>query len=282
MSFISLKSHAKVNIGLQVLNKRPDGYHSLNTIFQELDFHDVVTLEKIEHGCELTSNDKNFPLDSTNTCAQAYAAILGQFPNLGGIKIHVEKMIPQGAGLGGGSSNGATVLKGINDLYGLGLSVAALQELGQEIGADVPFFIKGGTQLGEGIGEKLLPINVKLDFSFLLVISPVFISTEWAYGELKKVLENNVEKANFADLFRRDIIPFELFQNEFERIVIPAHPEIGKIKDALINNGAQYASLSGSGSTVFGMFDEDTAAKAAESVLSSDYRTILTHPPVHS
>ena len=281
MSFISLKSHAKVNIGLQVLNKRPDSYHNLNTIFQELDFHDIITLEKIDSGCELTSNDKNFPLDSTNTCAMAYAAIFEQFPNLGGIKVHVEKIIPQGAGLGGGSSNGATVLKGINELYELGLSVADLQNIGKGLGADVPFFIRGGIQLGEGIGENLSPINVKLNFSFLLVIPAVFISTEWAYDELKKVLEDSVEKANFADLFRRDIIPFELFQNEFERIVIPAHPEIGEIKDALIDNGAQYASLSGSGSTVFGMFDEDTAAKAAESVLSSDYRTILTHP-VHS
>jgi 4-diphosphocytidyl-2-C-methyl-D-erythritol kinase len=278
MSSITFKSHAKVNIGLQVLNKRPDGYHNLNTIFQELEFHDVVTLEKIERGCELTSNDKNFPLDSTNTCAKAYTAILGQFPDFGGIKVHVEKMIPQGAGLGGGSSNGATVLKGINNLYGLGLSSKDLQGFGVRIGADVPFFIEGGTQLGEGIGEKLSPINIKLDSTVLLVIPTTFISTEWAYKELKNALEGRVDKANFADLFRSDIIPFELFKNDFERIVIPAHPKIGKIKDALIENGAQFASLSGSGSTVFGMFDEDTAAKAAEFILSSDYRTILTHP----
>lgn len=281
MNSLSVKSHAKVNIGLQVLNQRKDGFHNIHTIFQELGFHDVVTLEKSEYGCELSSNDKNFPQDSTNTCAKAYTAILGQFPDLGGIKIHVEKNIPQGAGLGGGSSNGATVLKGINELYNLGLSFADLQDIGNGLGADVPFFIRGGIQLGEGIGEKLSPINVKLNCSFLLVISPVFISTEWAYVEIKKVLEGSVEKANFADLFRRNTIPFELFQNEFERIVIPAHPKIGKIKDTLLENGARFASLSGSGSTVFGMFDEDTAAKAAESVLSSDYRTILTLP-IHS
>jgi len=281
MDLLTLKSHAKVNIGLQVLDQRKDGFHNIHTIFQELEFHDIVTLEKTDEGCELSSNDKSFPLDSTNTCAKAYTAILEQFPNLDGIKVHVEKNIPQGAGLGGGSSNGATVLKGINELYELGLSVAELQELGQEIGADVPFFIRGGTQLGEGMGEKLSIINIKFDFVLLLVIPPVFISTAWAYNELKNGLEERVEKAKFAGLFRRDIIPFELFKNDFERIVIPAHPEIGKIKDALINNGARFTSLSGSGSTVFGMFDEETAAKAAESIISSDYRTLLTCP-IHS
>ncbi len=281
MDLLTLKSHAKVNIGLQVLDRRKNGFHNIHTIFQELDFHDTVILEKIDFGCELTSNDMDFPLDSTNTCAKAYAMIREQFHDLDGIKIHVEKNIPQGAGLGGGSSNGATVLKGINELYELGLSVADLQDIGKRLGADVPFFIRGGIQLGEGIGEKLSPINVKLDFSILLVIPPVFISTAWAYKELKYGLEGIVEKAKFADLFRRDIIPFGLFKNDFERIVIPAHPKIGEIKDTLLENGAKFASLSGSGSTVFGMFDEDTAAKAAESVFSSDYRTILTLP-IHS
>ena len=151
-----------------------------------------------------------------------------------------------------------------------------------KIGADVPFFIRGGTQLGEGIGEILTPINVQLDFTFLLVIPPVFISTEWAYNELKNVLEDRVEKANFADLFKRDEIPFELFQNDFERIVIPAHPEIGEIKDSLLNNRARYASLSGSGSTVFGMFDEDTAANAAFFNVRLPNHPNPTHPTLIS
>ena len=278
MDSIALNSRAKVNIGLLVLNHREDGYHNLYTIFQELDYHDTITLTKTKSGFELSSDDEHFPVDRSNTCSKAYEAILGQFPNIGGVKIYVKNHIPQGAGLGGGSSNGATVLKGLNDLYGLELSADKLSKLAMKIGADVPFFIRGGTQLGEGIGEILTPINVQLDFTFLLVIPPVFISTEWAYNELKNVLEDRVEKANFADLFKRDEIPFELFQNDFERIVIPAHPEIGEIKDSLLNNRARYASLSGSGSTVFGMFDEDTAAKAAESFLTSDYRTILTRP----
>ncbi len=278
MDSIILKSYAKVNIGLQVLNQRPDGYHNLHTIFQELDFHDTVTLTKIENGCELKSNNKSFPLDTSNTCHKAYTILQQEFPGLGGVQIHVDKKIPQGAGLGGGSSNGAAVLKGLNQLYEMDLSDNYLEQLAVEIGADVPFFIRGKCQLGEGIGEKLTAIEKQLSYTILLVIPSVSISTSWAYESLKNGLDTNGKKANFADLFRRNIIPFELFKNDFERIVIPAHPKIGKIKDALIENGARYASLSGSGSTVFGMFDEDTAASAAESVLPSSTRTILTHP----
>lgn len=278
MGSILLKSHAKVNIGLQVLGQREDGFHNIHTIFQELDFHDTVTLEKTEHGCELTSNDKSFPLDSTNTCKKAYIAMICENPDLVGIKVHVEKNIPQESGLGGGSSNGAAVIRGMNKMFELGMSTKEMELMALQVGADAPFFIQGGTQLGEGIGDVLTPIEWENEYVFIIVIPPVSIATNWAYKTLKKGLEDSVEKVNFADFFRRDVIPFELFQNDFERIVIPAHPEIGEIKDSLLKNGARYASLSGSGSTVFGMFDEDTAANAAESVFSSDYRTILTHP----
>ncbi|HBN45549.1 MAG TPA: 4-(cytidine 5'-diphospho)-2-C-methyl-D-erythritol kinase [Candidatus Marinimicrobia bacterium] len=278
MNTISFKSHAKVNIGLQVLGERNDGYHDIHTMFQELEFHDNVHISKKDHGCELFSNDNDFPLNETNTCHTAYTVVKDAGHEIGGISVHVEKSIPQGAGLGGGSSNGAAIIRGLNELYECGLSNTEMENLALKVGADVPFFIQGKTQLGEGIGEKLTPIDIEIDFAYLLVISPVSISTSWAYSALKNGLEGSVEKTNFASLFKGDTIPFELFKNDFERIVIPAHPEIGEIKDALINNGAHYASLSGSGSTVFGMFDEDTAAKAAESVLMSDYRTILTHP----
>ncbi len=272
------KSHAKVNIGLQIIGDRDDGYHNIHTIFQELNFHDTVHLSKKDHGCVLTSNNKNFPTDESNTCLKAMAIVKENFKHLGGVSIHVEKNIPQGAGLGGGSSNAAAVIQGVNELYACNFSDEEMKDMAKAVGADVPFFLKGGTQLGEGIGEQLTPIDYKNPHTFLLVIPPISISTSWAYMSLKKPLEGRPEKANFPDLFRRDPIPFEFFKNDFERIVIPAHPEIGVIKDSLLRIGAKYASLSGSGSTVFGMFDKDTTAKEAESILSSDYRTILTAP----
>ena len=119
MDSIILKSHAKVNIGLQVLDQREDGYHNIHTIFHELAFHDTVTFSKTDDACELSSNDENFPTDASNTCAKAYVAVKVHCPDVAGIKIHVKKEIPQGSGLGGGSSNGASTLKGMNELLSL-------------------------------------------------------------------------------------------------------------------------------------------------------------------
>ena len=129
MDSITLKSYAKVNIGLHVQDKRIDGYHNIYTIFQELNFYDTVTFSKTDDGCELSSNDETFPTDASNTCAKAHENVKTQCPDVAGIKVHVEKEIPQGSGLGGGSSNGASTLKGVNELYDLGLSNNELEEL---------------------------------------------------------------------------------------------------------------------------------------------------------
>lgn len=276
MRSIIVRSTAKVNIGLQVLGMRSDGYHNLNTIFQELKFHDLIHLSEITSGCELSSTDPHFKEIEANTCKKAYDLVVSMSKLNTGVKIHVEKNIPYGSGLGGGSSNGAAVIKGMNALFELGLDRKEMKSMAKNIGADVPFFISGETQLGEETGAKLTPIKHKHIYSFLLILPEISISTAWAYKALKNGLFYTRDKVNFADFFKRDKIPFELFKNDFERIVIPAYPEIGVIKESLMKCGARYASLSGSGSTVFGMFDDDTAAKTAESVLKSDYRTILT------
>ena len=147
MDSITLKSYAKVNIGLHVQDKRKDGYHNIYTIFQELNFYDTVTFSKTDDGCELSSNDETFPTDASNTCTKAHETVKTQCPDVAGIKVHVEKEIPQGSGLGGGSSNGASTLKGVNELYDLGLSNNELEELALQVGADVPFFIHGGCLL---------------------------------------------------------------------------------------------------------------------------------------
>ena len=276
MNSITLKSHAKVNIGLRVLDQREDGYHNIHTIFQELAFYDTVTISKTYDGYELSSNDKNFPTDSSNTCSKAYVAVKVYCPDVAGIKIHVKKEIPQGSGLGGGSSNGATTLKGMNELYGLGLSNDELTELSLKVGADVPFFIHGGTQLGEGIGEQLTQLDIELPQSILVIIPGMHISTKWAYSQLRKKLETGGKAPNFAGLIERSEIPFQFFENDFEKIVFSTYPEIGLIKDQLLANKAQFASLSGSGSAVFGLFDDDADAKSAELLFSASNKTMLT------
>ena len=276
MNSITLKSHAKVNIGLRVLDQREDGYHNIHTIFQELAFHDTVTISKTDDDYELSSNDENFPKDSSNTCSKAYVAVKVHCPDITGIKIHVKKEIPQGSGLGGGSSNGATTLKGLNELYALGLSHDELIELSLQVGADVPFFIHGGTQLGEGIGEQLTQLDIELPQSILVIIPGMHISTKWAYSRLRKNLETGGKAPNFAGLIERNEIPFQFFENDFEKIVFSTYPEIGLIKDQLLANKARFASLSGSGSAVFGLFDDDADARSAELLFSASNKTMLT------
>ena len=273
-------SFSKVNIGLKVLKQRDDGYHNIYTLFQKLDFGDELILEKMENSCLITSNVDWIPTDKSNICYKAYNVLKTLYPNLGGICIQIEKKIPIGSGLGGGSANGAAVLKGLNNLYDLGLSMLELEKIGASVGADVPFFIRGGTQLGEGLGNKLTPFPKSISGIYLLIIPKFFINTSWAYTELGKKLKFDTKVPNFRRFFNGDhpSYKFEFFENDFERIVIPAYPEIGTIKQKLIKLGACFASLSGSGSTVFGIFDDDTLVTKAESFFQTSYQTILANP----
>lgn len=275
---MNFKSPSKVNLGLQVLDQRPDGYHNLLTIFQELDFCDNITLEEIAGGCEIYSTAAWLPTGPENTCRRAYGLLHNRFPDMPGVRIMIEKNIPAGAGLGGGSANAAAVLKGLNRLFHLGLSGENLEQIATEIGADVPFFINGGTQVGAGVGEKLTPLGQVAAGWYLLVVPPIEINTARAYDDLKKHLNPRRKKINFTGFFQGRNTPWELFENDFERIVIPTHPEVGEIKKALQQGGAYYASLSGSGSTVFGIFDDEAAVRAVESVFKNSCKTILARP----
>ena len=275
-----LRSFAKVNIGLKILERRPDGYHNIHTIFQELDFHDKIILSLQADGCSLTVDKSGIPDDETNSCAIAYKIIKSHFPNVGGIKIQIEKLIPPGSGLGGGSSNAATVLKGLNKLYHLALDNKILETISTEIGADVPFFISGKTQVGDGVGNELEPIEL-VTGTYLLIIPNIFINTKWAYGKIKNHLNCSDQRPNFASFLKEGNLSFKFIQNDFEKIVIPAYPEIGSIKDKLSERGAKFTSLSGSGSTVFGIFDEEADAQSAQSYFQSRYQTVLTLPINH-
>ena len=275
-----LRSFAKVNIGLKILERRPDGYHNIHTIFQELDFHDKIILSLQADGCSLTVDKSGIPDDETNSCAIAYKIIKSHFPNVGGIKIQIEKLIPPGSGLGGGSSNAATVLKGLNKLYHLALDNKILETISTEIGADVPFFISGKTQVGDGVGNELEPIEL-VTGTYLLIIPNIFINTKWAYGKIKNHLNCSDQRPNFASFLKEGGLSFKFIQNDFEKIVIPAYPEIGSIKDKLSERGAKFTSLSGSGSTVFGIFDEEADAQTAQSYFQSRYQTVLTLPINH-
>ncbi|MCK4903086.1 MAG: 4-(cytidine 5'-diphospho)-2-C-methyl-D-erythritol kinase [Candidatus Marinimicrobia bacterium] len=278
MNSIDLKAHAKVNIGLQVKNQREDKLHNIHTIFQELELHDTISLEKQQRNWSIKINDSTIPTDESNTCIQAYLAVKQLFPKIDGISITLNKSIPSGAGLGGGSSNAAATLIGLRELYNLSLNNKELSEIAVKIGADVPFFILGGTQIGDGIGDVLLKINKPIIGFYLLVIPNIFISTAWAYKALKKHLKDDTDRPNFAHFLEGNNLSKAIFDNDFERIVIPTYPKIGEIKEGLLKAGASYASLSGSGSTVFGIYDDEARAKQAESHFQKQYHALLTRP----
>lgn len=278
MDSIVLKAHAKVNIGLQIRNQREDGYHNLHTVFQELDIYDKIFISKAADGWDMSANVQGIPTDESNTCIKAYLELKKKYPHIGGVSIKLEKIIPHGGGLGGGSSDAAAVLKGLNQLYNLDLNDKELGEVAVKVGADVPFFIKGGTQIGDGIGDVLTPMENVAEGFYLLIIPDIFISTSWAYGSMKKYLEEDIGRPNFAHFLEGNNLSETIFDNDFERIVIPTYPKIGEIKEGLKKAGASYASLSGSGSTVFGIFNDEAKAKKAEIKFREQYHTFLTKP----
>ena len=165
-------------------------------------------------------------------------------------------------------------------MYHLALDNKILETISTEIGADVPFFISGKTQVGDGVGNELEPIEL-VTGTYLLIIPNIFINTKWAYGKIKNHLNCSDQRPNFASFLKEGNLSFKFIQNDFEKIVIPAYPEIGSIKDKLSERGAKFTSLSGSGSTVFGIFDEEADAQTAQSYFQSRYQTVLTLPINH-
>ena len=271
-------SYSKVNIGLKVLSQRDDGYHNINTIFQELNFGDSIDIEKRDHGFKIIANVDWVPTNKSNICYKAYTEIKKEFSEVKGIHIKIDKKNPIGSGLGGGSANAAALLKGIKNIYKLEVTESKLEEIGSEVGADVPFFIRGKTQLGEGIGDKLTQLPKAIIGTYLLVIPKISIRTEWAYSVIKNRLNNQNKNAKFSSFSNEDYSSLQIFENDFEQIVIPAYPEIGAIKSKLLNLGARFASLSGSGSTVYGVYDDEASAKEAELLFHTSHQTILANP----
>jgi 4-diphosphocytidyl-2-C-methyl-D-erythritol kinase len=261
---ITLQSRAKINLGLKLIRKRTDGYHDIATIFQEIDLADTLVFRKIDDGIVIRSEGHAVPTDKTNLVCRAFDFFKGKTGIRGGLEVLIQKSIPLGAGLGGGSSNAAATLKAVNSLWNNGLSTGELAAMAAFIGSDVPFFLYGGTALGEGRGEILTPIIWEAGFWVVLVCPEVSVSTAWAYSRVKLDLTKSEKLTNFKAIlgncapqnFREYLI------NDFEAVVFPKHPELSAIKDGLYRQGAFFASMSGSGSSLYGFFNHrDDAEK---------------------
>ena len=276
---MEINSYAKINLGLHILNKRQDSLHNIITVFQEIDFYDQISIEKSDDFIFETNVDW---LDKkNNTCIQAFEATKEKFPNISNIKINLVKNIPTSAGLGGGSSNGTAVLKGMNELFSLKMSQDELIELSKKISADSPFFVNGGLQVGEGTGGDLSPIESNLNGVYILLVMPdIKIDTKNAYKKCLLKDKTNIKFAGMLGELKNYDLSSELFYNDFEVYVFKTHPEIGKIKLKILDLGAQYASLSGSGSTVFGIFSNKQDALKAHQFFSLHFSAIVTNPKI--
>lgn len=258
------KAHAKINLTLDIVGRRGDGYHLLETVMQTVSLFDTVTVEKAE-GITLTCSEADIPTDSKNTCYRAAELFISE-TGAGGAKIHIEKRIPSRAGLGGGSSDAAAVLRAMNRLCGFPLTREKLINIAAKVGADVPFCVDGGCAVCRGIGEKIEPVS-GFGERYILLVKPDFgISTPEAYRLFdEKALGSVNGTAEFCSLISRGADPCPAISNDIERAV--DSPIIKKIKRELIKNGARAAEMTGSGSCVYGVFDGDKSAADAEKSL---------------
>jgi 4-diphosphocytidyl-2-C-methyl-D-erythritol kinase len=275
---------AKLNLGLQILGKRPDGFHDLVSIFQSISLCDRLTFGEGEKGqMEFSCDDPDLPKGPDNLVCRAVDLFRKVTGTARGVRIHLEKRIPHGAGLGGGSSDAAAVLTALNQLWAGGLTLKELQEIGLELGSDVPFFMRRGTALVRGRGERLRYIPWRTNPIYLLV-SPVFrISTAWAFANYKKPLTEKGGYATFLNSVNPDELSIsELFrhlQNDFLPLVLQTYPEAVDILDHLQNSGALAASMSGSGSTMFGVYEDQLKADHALAGLQKKgHRAFLCYP----
>ena len=273
----AFKSYSKINLGLKVLNERKDGFHNIESIFVELDFHDLITFKPSNY-FQLTCNNDSVPIDMQNTISQSYQFLKNRCNFNNHFHVYLDKKIPMQSGLGGGSSNAACTLNALNTILDLKISKSKLHQYALEIGSDVPFFIEGGVKFVKGRGEKLETVQNSSKFQslyFLIVIPKFSISTKWAYEKLKKALKSNSKQYKFPTLDQR--LNWSLFKNDFEVVVKAAYPEIMNIKEIMYNNGALYSGLSGTGSTVFGIYNEEKFIMQSQNKLSH-YKTHRASP----
>ena len=274
---IKLSSNAKINLALSINHKRADGYHDISSIMQEIDLSDVIEVTKNDSDkINITSKGIKVPEDDSNLCYIATTILFAKYNIFHGIDIRIDKQIPIGAGLGGGSSNAATVIKGLSKLFDIKLKNDIFYKICSDIGADVAFFYNGGMQYARGIGNKLTQLSPLLhNYYFLLILPNIEISTPWAYSKYKKYLENQSNPSNFLPL--SDNIDWSLWRNDFEKVVLSTYPEIKAIKSGLQNTNSLFVSLSGSGSTMFGVYDNLESVSNAQD-LFKDFQTYISLP----
>jgi 4-diphosphocytidyl-2-C-methyl-D-erythritol kinase len=261
MDTLYLESPAKVNLRLEILKKRADGYHEIRTVLQKISLLDTIHFSlKRGKGISIKADRPDLPTGRSNLVYKAIQSMMKESDYQGGIHVEIEKKIPLGAGLGGGSSNAATTLMAMNQLLKLNLSMKKLMQKGLEIGADVPFFLLEGSAIGSGIGERLKKIELPA-LCYVLIYPNFEVSTKWAYQNF--VLTNQRIHCNLHKFLKNsEGIPRILF-NHLESVVLEKYPQINTMKKMLYSVGALGAQMTGSGPTVFGLFQNEKNTEEA-------------------
>lgn len=275
MDKISLKALAKINLGLDVVRRREDGYHEVRMVMQTIHLFDRLNIEKTKDaGISIKTNLSFLPVNENNLIYKAGKLLVDEFNITEGVSVELDKRIPVAAGMAGGSTDAAAMLYGMNKIFDLGLSMQELKDRGVKIGADVPYCLMRGTALAEGIGEKLKSLPPMIKCPVLIAKPQISVSTKFVYENLR--LDENTVHPDI-DALIQDIKDKDLHEvcnhmgNVLETVTIPNYPIIDEIKKKMMNSGAIGAMMSGSGPTVFGLFeDEETAKKAYKEMKKSE------------
>jgi 4-diphosphocytidyl-2-C-methyl-D-erythritol kinase len=274
------RAYAKINLGLRILEKRPDGYHNIETVFHKIDLFDEILFQESDR-IEVVSSSDEAPSDESNICFKAARLLQQHFTIQDGVRISIIKNIPVGAGLGGGSSDAATVLRHLPRFWNRRVDEQTLEALALHLGSDVPFFLGKSSALGTQRGEKLEWFELDVPYFILLCKPNIGVSTAWAYQHVKPDSANrhgNLRQVLLEEMQNPVRLAGEL-GNDFEPLVFEEYPEVSSVKETMLRGGALVASMSGSGSSVYGFFErDDTAAAVSQLFRAKGYRTFLTRP----
>ena len=268
-----VKAYAKINLGLDVIRKLPNGYHQVKMIMQAIDLWDELTLEKTADGIVLTTDAGELPTDENNLIYKAAKLMRDTYSLREGVKIHLQKNIPIAAGMAGGSTDAAAAMMGMNRLFDLRIPHTELMRISVEIGADVPFCILGGTALAEGIGEQLTPLPPVPPCHILVAKPDISVSTKYVYEHLDSAgIQHHPDINGMITAIREGSLQgvLDRMENVLESVTVPAYPIIESIKRKMLELGAAASLMSGSGPTVFGIFTEDAAAEYAFRQLNTE------------
>ena len=269
-----IKSFAKINLGLEIIRKRDDGYHEVRTLLQAVNFYDVLEFCPTPEGrIILQGDDQAISWGKDNLIFKAALLLKENFRITQGIEIGVTKTIPPGKGLGGGSSNAAMTLYALNKCWALGLGKKALMDFGRELGADVPFFLEGGLCLGTARGDNITPVADLVSISCLLVLPELSISTASVYEQLRFSLTSPSKDSKIIKFL--DCRELGFLENELEETVFRLHPQLRAIKSLFQSHGSELSLVSGTGSALFGLFSDRKKAEKALSEIEKSFPSLL-------